>query len=393
MLIAEIFNTSIKALNANKIRSFLTILGIIIGVFAVVTLISLGKGVQNYISDQFDALGSNLLFVSPGTAAFGNDPAEAFTINRLERKHIELLERNLGSEIDSTSAYYVASEYAKYKTKTYLADVTGLSATGGKMFNYEMVEGRYFTKAEENNDTKVVVLGPNVSKELFSSQTAVGQRIDVSGDNYEVIGVFKSKGSNFDDQIIIPFTAMEKTFGLSNLSSIVVKAKQDSDIDFLIRQVELVMLQDLKSDEFNVLSQSDILGSIQSILGMLTIALSAIAGISLLVGGIGIMNIMLVSVTERIREIGLRKAVGASPFNIGLQFLTESVLLSVLGGLIGLVLGMLATAGAQQFIRAEITGSAVLLSFIFSVVVGVIFGTYPAVNAAKKDPIEALRHE
>ncbi|MBI2414627.1 ABC transporter permease [candidate division WWE3 bacterium] len=392
MQFLETINTALKAIAANKVRSILTMLGVIIGVFAVVTLISLGKGVQNYITDQFNELGSNLLFISPGTGDFGGDPADSFARNKLSEKHIKLIEENVPA-IDLISAYYVASENSRFKTNTFLSEIIGVSYVGNKMFNYELEKGRFFTKSEEKNQAKVMVIGPNVAKNLFSNQNAIGERVDLLGDKYEVIGIFKEKGSNFDDQVILPYTSMENTLDLKNFSSIVLKVKNGYESGFVMKQVDLALFQDLDPDEFQVLSQADILKSIQSILQLLTVALSAIAGISLLVGGIGIMNIMLVSVTERIREIGLRKALGATPFNIALQFLVEAVILSVGGGVVGLMFGALATLFAQTFLRAEMTLSAILLAFVFSAGVGIVFGTYPAIKASKKDPIEALRYE
>jgi putative ABC transport system permease protein len=211
--------------------------------------------------------------------------------------------------------------------------------------------------------------------------------------SYEIIGVFKSRGANYDDGVLLPYTTMRTNFDLDKFSSIIVRAKSSDVADIALRKVELALLRDLEEEEFEVLSSSDILGSAQEILGVITIALGAVAGISLLVGGVGIMNIMLVSVTERIREIGLRKAVGATPRVIAAQFLVESTLLSVIGGVIGLLLGFALTQAVQPFLRAEMTLQAVGMAFLFSLFVGVLFGTYPALNAAKKDVIEALRHE
>jgi putative ABC transport system permease protein len=215
----------------------------------------------------------------------------------------------------------------------------------------------------------------------------------VKDDTYEIIGILKTKGRSFDNTALAPYTSIKDTLEIKNYSSIVMKSYKDVSTDTTMRQVKNAVLRDLNEDEFTVMSQQDILSSIQNILQMLTLRLGAIAAISLLVGGIGIMNIMLVSVTERTREIGLRKAIGATPNEIASQFLIESILLSILGGSIGIIIGWLSSLGARAFLRTEVPWWAVLIAFSFAALVGIIFGTYPAIKASKKDPIEALRYE
>ena len=393
MKILETFKTALISLNSNKLRSGLTALGVVIGVFSVVTLISLGQGIQNFVTDEFDKLGSNLIFVLPGSGDFAGDPSNSFTRNQLSIKHVELIQSNLSDLIIDVSPYYYVGENSSYKTNTYLADIVGITSSAVDFFKYEITNGRKFTRAEERSGAKVGIIGPNIARELFGSTNPVGQKVKIRNDNYEIIGTFKPRGTDYDDQIVTPYKAIERSLELQNFSYIIIAAKNDSNISTLIRQIDITLLKDLSSEEFSVQSQKELLDSVTEILGVLTFGLGAIAGISLLVGGIGIMNIMLVSVTERIREIGLRKAVGARPLDIALQFLTESVLLSVFGGFLGLIFATIATLIARNFIRAEIPPSAVFLAFGFSFVVGVIFGTYPALNAAKKDPIEALRYE
>lgn len=392
----EIFITSTKALKANKLRSILTMLGVIIGVFAVVSLVSLGKGLENYITDEFNELGSNLLFIVPGkvsSSGFGDDPANSLTRNKLEEKHVDLINTYASEHLVDVSPYLIIGETTEYKTKSIFAEITGVSASAIEMINYEIDIGRGFSKGEERSGEEVAIIGPEVQKELFGAQNSIGKRIKIGSDSYEVIGTFKEKGSNYDDQIIVPYTAAEQSFDLKTYSSLFAKVTDQESVDIAMRQIEFALSRDLDEDDFSVLSQKDFLDSIQSILGVLTAALSAIAGISLLVGGIGIMNIMLVSVTERIKEIGLRKAIGADPTSIALQFLVEATLISVIGGAIGLFLGWMTTLAVQSFLRAEIPLYTVILAFVFSVAVGVIFGTYPAINASKKDPMEALRYE
>lgn len=392
--IAETFRSAFVALTGNKIRSGLTMLGVIIGVAAVILLISLGKGIQNYITDQFEALGSNLLFVSPGQADFASDPAAQFSRNELDEEHVELIERYASDFITDVTPYITASAGVKYKTNTFNASVNATNERGFDIVNFEVDEGRYFTGNEVRSKAKVVLLGKEVKDELFPTQSAIGQRIKLdTGETLTVIGTIKPKGQNFDNAIAMPHTTAMDIFEIENYSSITAKAKEGVDVDQAIRKIELALMRDLDEDEFTVMSQEDILSSIQSILQVLTIGLGAIAAISLVVGGIGIMNIMLVSVTERTREIGLRKAIGAAPADIASQFLIESMLLSMGGGIIGIIIGWLLSFGGRAFIRTEVPLWSVLLAFSFAAFVGIIFGTYPAIKASKKDPIEALRYE
>lgn len=393
MKLTETFKISVTALNANKIRTSLTMLGVIIGVSAVVLLISLGRGIQNYITDQFEALGSNLIFVSPGRVSFNRDPSESFSRNKLEEKHIRLIQTQAPNSFEYISPVISVGETVKYKTNNYFASVNALNEDGDKIFNYEVDKGRFFTKSEVRAKAKVVLIGKEVQKELFPNRDPIGQKVKIGKNYYEVIGTYKEKGRNFDEQVVIPYTSAKESFGLSNISNIAMKAGNTDNIDKNMRQIEKALLRDLEEDDFTVLSQKDVLNSIQNILQILTLGLGAIAGISLLVGGIGIMNIMLVSVTERTREIGLRKAVGATPVDIANQFLFESTLLSVGGGIIGIILGWLGSLVARNFLRTEVPWWSVLLAFSFAAIVGIIFGTYPAVKASKKDPIEALRYE
>lgn len=393
MNIDETFKTALRSLGANKVRTFLTMLGVIIGVYAVTSLVSIGQGIRNYITDQFNAIGSNLVFVMPGKIDFGNDPSGSFTKNKLDEKHVDLINIYAKDYVDSVTPQYSSNETIKYRTKSYSSPITGVNEYADVMFNMVLTEGKYFTKADVRSKKRVVILGSNVKKDLLPNQTAVGKKVKIGNDTYTVIGVLEKKGRDFDEGAIVPYTSLKDTSGLSNFTSIVVKAKDVQSMDVTMKQLEMSLMRDLHEDDFTIMSQEDLLSSIQQILGVLTAGLGAIAGISLLVGGIGIMNIMLVSVTERTKEIGLRKAVGATSTNIASQFLIESVMISVLGGLLGLLFGWLTTLGLQSIVRAEIPTWGIILAFGFSVIVGVAFGTYPAVKASKLDPIEALRYE
>ncbi|RJR26483.1 FtsX-like permease family protein [candidate division WWE3 bacterium] len=389
----EIFRSSILSLRANKVRTFLTMLGVIIGVFAVLSLVSLVRGVQNFVTDQFSALGSNLILVAPGRVGFDQDPGLAFANNKLTAENVDRINRDASQYIIGATPNMRLGKTIQYKTKRYLASLVGTNSNFLSITDLEIDYGRAFTKEEEITDAKVLVLGPDVKNELFGNRNPIGEKVKV-GDTYmEVIGVLTSKGFNADERVIAPYTTLQKVFNTKNISGITIKAKDSDSIDKAMTEIEIALLQDLKDDEFTVLSQKDILSSIQSILSILSVGIGSVAAISLIVGGIGIMNIMLVSVTERIREIGLRKALGATSMTIGIQFLLESIMISIVGGSIGIFLGFAAAFAAQSFVRAEVPLWAVLLSFLFSVLTGVIFGTYPAIQASKKEPIEALRYE
>lgn len=367
-------------------------LGVIIGVFSVVTLIAVVRGFQNYITDQFSALGSNLVIVGPGGAT-GGDPSKAYTNNKLEYKHYELVKLYSSDKVEYVAPSLRLSKNTTYKTKSYLASVSGSTEASHEMLALDVDKGRYFTDAENKAKAHVAVLGSDVVDNLFGTRNPIGERIKIDKESYEVIGTVASKGSSFDDRIYVPIKTIQEQFNLDTITNVTLKTKNAGDVDVVTKETELILLRELKKDDFTVFSSKDILSSINNILGMVAIGLGAIAGISLLVGGIGIMNIMLVTVTERTREIGLRKALGATSENIGLQFIIEAVLLSVIGGGIGLGLGWGVTFAVQSFVRAEIPWWAIVLAFGFSLTVGVVFGTYPAINASKKDPIEALRFE
>jgi putative ABC transport system permease protein len=393
--IVETYKTANSALLLHKARTVLTMLGVIIGVFAVVSLVSLGIGVQNYVTDQFESIGSNVLFVAPGNAGFADDPANTFGRLKFDESHIEAIKTHASDYITVVSPSVRFSGTVEYKTKSYYSSIYAPNYQAQEIFDIYVQEGRFFNQNEEKNKNRVVILGPNVVDELFPNVNPIGKKVDIDDFSYEVIGYTKKKGQDFDDNVYIPYTRAMEDFEIDNFTGIVAKVNDKDNVDLATKQLKYALLRDLDEDDFQVISAEDILESIQNILSILTAAIGAIAGISLLVGGIGIMNIMLVSVTERTKEIGLRKAVGATRRDIALQFLTEAILISMGGGFIGLAFGWLAAYGVRSFVdvRTEVPLWAVALAFGFSVLVGVVFGTYPAVNASKKDPVEALRYE
>ena len=395
MNVKETLSAALKSLLLNKIRSFLTMLGVIIGVFAVISLVSLVGGIQNYVEDQFEDLGSNLIFVVSGNVGGGSSRGfgSAISSANLKEKHVDMIKSSAKDYIEIVSPQIQTYITVKYKTHSEYTFVFGVSFESDKLFNSSTQKGRYFSRTEQNNSARVAVLGYLLANDLFGDENPVNKTIKVDGKSYEVVGVLAQKSPDYDESIILPYTTVMDNFDKSSITAITAKAKKGVDLEEATRQVELALLRDLGSDQFTVMTQEDVLQSIDSILNILTIALVSISGISLLVGGIGIMNIMLVSVTERTKEIGLRKALGATSNDIKRQFMIEAVLISMSGGIIGLILGWLSTVIIRNLIKASVPFWAIPLALGFSVLVGVVFGTYPAVKASKKDPIEALRYE
>ncbi len=389
--VQESLKSALQALGANKIRSFLTMLGVIIGVFAVVALVSLVKGLENFIISQFDAIGSNLIIVASGNASFGRDPATSFTKQNLQEKHVDIVKKAIEKDINGITPSIRVTGRLKYKNKTGAYSVTATNEEATKITNVEIEYGRYFNRAEVLSKAHVVVLGPAVKEDLFGSAPAVDKKITLADRTFTVIGVAKEGAVGASDRVYIPYTTAKEIYNLTSITNILVSAKNPEDVDSLMREIEIALVSDIKPDDFSVISQKDILKVVNSILTLVATLLGAIAGISLFVGGIGIMNIMLVTVTERTSEVGLRKALGATKLDIGIQFLLESAIISLSGGIIGLFIAWVTTLLIRDLIEAEITLWSALLSLGFSLFVGIVFGTYPALKAAKKDAIEALR--
>jgi putative ABC transport system permease protein len=397
LLNLEIFKVALRSLWANKMRSFLTMLGIIIGVAAVIALVSIGTGLKLFITEQFEALGSNLIYVYPGDLSGGLREQALISKIKLESQHRQAIGR-LDIPIEAVSAMTQVADEVKYKENTFTSVVFGTESSYGQVANVDLETGRFFSENEEERRKRVAVIGSRVIKEIFPGIDPLGKSFFLAGTSFEVIGTLEEQGggamgsSSIDDAIIIPLKTAELLFAQEEYSAIIIKSRSETDIDQVKQAIEEELLDYFEKDDFSVLDQRQILNQIDSILGMLTLALGGIAAISLLVGGIGIMNIMLVSVTERTAEIGLRKAVGAENKDILIQFVIESVLLSVLGGLIGIALGVLGSLAIGSFLETAVTPWSVFLAFSISVLIGIIFGVAPAQKAAKLDPIEALRY-
>lgn len=393
------------SLIANKMRSLLTMLGIIIGVAAVIALVSIGFGVRQQIQDSISSLGSNLLMVYPGAPRTPGVRPTAASQKTLKVKDYETLKKL--NDVDMISPVAGSSSYViVYTNKNWTTTVNGINSDFQYINNWTMKSGRFITDAQVERRERVAVIGSTVAKNLFGDENPVGKDIRIKNDPFKVVGVLDTKGSGSfgndqDDIVFIPYTtAMERVRGVDYLSMIYIKAKDGADLNRVQSDIENIMrvrhkIKNPELDDFNVRNMATIMETVNETAGTMTLFLGAVAAISLLVGGIGIMNIMLVSVTERTREIGVRKALGATYRVIVMQFLIEAVVISLIGGAIGVVFGIGASKliSAATSMKTVISMGPILLSFGFSMAIGLIFGIYPARKAAKLNPIDALHYE
>ncbi|MGC9356403.1 MAG: ABC transporter permease [Anaerolineae bacterium] len=412
----ENVRVALDGLVANKLRSGLTMLGIIIGVAAVIALMSIGQGAQAEITDQINSIGTNMLIVTSGgmgrVGGSGGSASLGLTMEDAEA----LADLNNLSTAELVVPQYSSTGQLIYGDINLSASVTGVPQSYRDLHDLSLRDGEFITEDDVDRRSKVVVLGANIAEELFGDFDPVGQKIKVANNSgirisLTVVGVLVEEGdsmlSSVDDSVFVPIsTAQTKIFpgrnvvGDLSVSRIDVMAKSEDLVDTAEDQIDAALrdlhgLEPEDDADFNIINQADILSMATSVTDTLTVFLGAIAGISLLVGGIGIMNIMLVSVTERTREIGLRKAVGARKGDILLQFLMEAVILSLLGGLfgIGLGTGLAYLVNLTGMFSSAVTGGSILLAVSFSLVTGLFFGIYPANQAAGLNPIEALRYE
>jgi putative ABC transport system permease protein len=414
MNLIESIRIALRSLSANKLRSSLTMLGIIIGVAAVVSLMGIGRGAQQAIDSRINSMGTNLLFVSPGATSQNGVRSAQGSAETLTYQDALAL----GDPQAAPAVAAVAPEMDSFGQVVYLGNnvntrILGVTPDYSQVRNAVVQEGDFITQANVTARSSVAVLGVNVASELFTDgQDPVGQTIRINNNSFRVVGVLEAMGGggfgNQDDQVLVPITTAmarlerQQTTNGQRINQISVQVASTSQMDAATQQISDILRQRhhiLYQDDFTIRSQQDLLASANQVTGILTLFLGGVAGISLLVGGIGIMNIMLVSVTERTREIGIRKAIGATRNNVLSQFLTEATILSVLGGLIGVLLGI----GIAHFIsginmgsspiQAVVTPDSILLATGFALAIGLFFGIYPAYRAASLDPIVALHYE
>ena len=401
---------AVSSISGNRTRSFLTILGIVIGVGAVISLMAIGQGAQQTITGQIESIGTNVIYVMEGNMS--EDVTNPRDLTLLDVKALE--NRNRAPNIEAVSPVLNANIAVKYGGESENTSVVGSNTAYQKIMNLEIAEGAFFSDSEVNSNASVAVIGPELAQRLLGRTTnVVGTSLRINGQPFRVVGVTVAKGgsqfNNPDLNVYLPITSMQMRVQRGNSAGrvqfIIVQARSSESMDAAIAETNTIMrtshrLSPRQANDFTISKQDDFLSIASAITNVFTIFLSGIAAISLLVGGIGIMNIMLVSVSERTQEIGLRKALGARKADIKLQFLTESAMLSLLGGVLGIGLGWLLSSAFG--IIAEQTGTplvpiigigSILLATLFSAAIGIFFGLYPASRAANLEPVEALRHE
>ena len=404
MLFGEILSVALGALRANKLRSLLTMLGIVIGVGAVIAMIALGNGAQSAVKERIASLGTTLLTVQPGQA-FGPGGVRVTDQQRMTMKDAAALEER-ATRLLAVQPEIQRQLQLQYENKNTNTSIVGTSANYLQVRNFKMAAGKMFTHADDQSRKRVAVLGPAVlqSLEVQNPEGIIGEQVRIRGIQFEVIGVLESKGQstgffNPDDQVLIPLnTGRFRVFGTDRLRSISVLAKSEADIPNAMAEIQKILRREHRiragrEDDFQIRNQADFLNTLGETTAVFGLLLAGIATVSLIVGGIGIMNIMLVSVTERTREIGVRKALGATRINILSQFLIEAVVLCILGGIVGILVGSgTAYALSNMFAwNTQVSWSAIVLAFAFSALVGIVFGVWPARRAAELDPIQALR--
>ena len=407
MLIWTIFKVAFKSIWANKMRSFLTMLGVIIGVAAVIAMMGLGSGIREAILASVRGMGANLLILRPGSSG-------GFGVRDTQHQNLKLDDAEAVlkqvPEVEMVAPELSGSYQVKYLSRNARVSIRGTAVTYFPVRNYEIEKGRAFTEGETNRYARVAVIGPKTATDLFETQDPIGENIKINGINFLVVGVTKSKGEGWgspDEIVMVPYTtSMGQLFGRDSLGSVNIRVKADASMEGTIQKITEVMrrqhrIQAGNPDDFDIRNLQEMADQLEMVGKALKWLLSSVAAISLMVGGIGIMNIMLVTVTERTREIGVRKALGARNLDVLSQFLLEAVAISLTGGIIGASIGVsiilgfnnMAAKNPQITFTAKFETWPIVLAFAVSVLVGIFFGWYPARKAARLDPIDALRYE
>lgn len=407
MLKRDLFSETIQALLINKTRTMLTILGIVIGISSVIVMIAVGQGTQTSVMERIQSIGSNLLVVSPGAQGGrgGYVNRGSGSLKSLTMDDVAAIQNEIPL-IEAVSPQVVFRKQLVTRGNNVNTSVFGVVQAYKEVRNIKVAEGLFIDDSHEKRKAKVVVLGPNIAQELFgvAADSIVGEKVRIASTDFTIIGVAQSKGGsgfrNVDENVYIPLSTAQQFFqGDDYLSAIDLSVIDQEQMAEAQQQVTEVLLRahridDFDNADFSIFNQGDIVETASSVTQTLTLLLGAVAGISLVVGGIGIMNMMLTTVTERRREIGLRKSIGAKNRDINMQFLLEAVTLTLIGGIFGVLLGLVVVYLFNRFnIIAEVSLGAIVLAFSISAIIGIVFGYYPAQRAAKLSPIEALRYE
>lgn len=413
MKLNDILKTAVSGLNIHRSRSALTILGIVIGITAIILITALGQSAKNLIINQIQSLGPRNVYILPGQQIKGfSEMAGALFTDSLKIKDYEDLKQKInvpGAERVIPITFTYAN--VNFGSNNYNSMIIGSTSDIIDLIKLGLEEGEYFTNDDVSQKNTVLLLGHKVAKELFENESPIGQKVKIKNKNFRVLGVLETKGQmmslSYDEAVLMPYTTLQEYLtGTKYFQRIVVEASSKEEIPSVIRDIQTLLrnnheIKDPKDDDFNVQTEADLVKTLSSVTSILTVLLTAVAAISLLVGGVGIMNIMLVSIAERTREIGLRKALGAKDSDILYQFLAEAIILTLAGGLLGIIVGSLFSLGVTWAINRLM---ALKFSFAFpykgafwgilvSAAVGLIFGLYPAYQASKKSPMEALRYE